>query len=131
VRESDIQNAIRLACARLATLFRNNVGLGWAGEVADRWGSSLHIRNARPLHAGLCKGSSDLIGWTPITVTQEMVGRKVAVFTAIECKNARGQISREQRNFLKRLKEDGGIGVVARSAEEASGGIAEWSTRKQ
>ena len=30
--------------------------------------------------------SSDLIGFTPVTITQDMVGKQIAVFTAIECK---------------------------------------------
>ena len=51
-------------------LFRNNVGTGWVGHqtrvsrptmVLMKEGDVL-IRNASPLHSGLCTGSSDLIG---------------------------------------------------------------------
>ncbi|MGI9161139.1 MAG: hypothetical protein ACR2K1_15435, partial [Saprospiraceae bacterium] len=42
-------------------IFRNNTGMGWAGRLLHRTGAgTVAIENARPLHAGLCEGSSDL-----------------------------------------------------------------------
>ena len=95
------------------TLFRNNVGTGWQGKVERRQGFLL-IENPRPLHAGLCKGSSDTIGWMPITITPEMVGRKVAVFTAYEFKATnRSTVRKEQANFINTVKSVGGIAGIA------------------
>ncbi len=51
------------------TLWRNNVGQAWQGASAERVGSTVVVRNARPIHAGLCVGSSDLIGLVPVIVT--------------------------------------------------------------
>ena len=71
--EMNTLRGILLHCGRGATrLFRNNVAGAWVGQsrrfsraetVVVQPGDVL-IRNARPLHAGLCEGSSDLIGWT-------------------------------------------------------------------
>ena len=83
------------------TLFRNNVGLA---KLAD----------GRRIRYGLCPGSSDLIGWKTITVTPEMIGQKIAVFTAIEVKSKCGRISEKQQNFIDRVKEAGGIAEIIR-----------------
>ena len=70
---------------------------------------------------GLCVGSSDLIGFTPVEITQDMVGRRLAVFTAVECKRERGGgLSPEQANFLRRVLEAGGFAITARSPEDAA-----------
>lgn len=118
--EQNIQQQIRLALSKTGSrMFRNNVGTGWTGRVVRNIGS-VTIYEPRPLDAGLCKGSSDLIGWTPVTVTADMVGKRLAVFTAIEVKTTKGKTSPEQTNFIDRVKIDGGIAGVARSAEDAT-----------
>ena len=86
------------------TLFRNNVGLA---KLAD----------GRRIRYGLCPGSSDLIGFRTITVTPEMVGQKIAVFTAIEIKSKEGRTSKKQQNFIDRVKEAGGIAEIIRELE--------------
>lgn len=118
--ETPLMQKIRLAVGKLPTvrLFRNNVGMGWQGKAVHQ-GSRVIIENPRPLHAGLCQGSSDLIGWTTVEVTADMVGEKLAVFTAIEVKTDKGRTSPEQRNFIQRVQEAGGIAGVARSEEDA------------
>lgn len=124
MREQNIQQKIRLALGRISTMFRNNVGTGWQGrsgpikQTADG-GKYLVIQDPRPLNAGLCKGSSDLIGWTTREITPEMVGRKVAIFTAIEVKSANGRATKEQINFIRQLTEAGGIAGIARDGEAA------------
>lgn len=105
--ESNIQNRIRLALStKGTTTFRNNVGVAVFPD-----GSRVQY--------GLCPGSSDLIGWTPIIVTPEMVGRRLAVFTAIEVKQPGRYPSEAQRNFLASVEKAGGISGVARSPEDA------------
>jgi hypothetical protein len=117
--ERAIQNEVLLAASEAGyTLFRNNVGTGWAGEVQRLKDGSILIRNPRPLHAGLCKGSSDLIGLRPLVITAEDVGSTIAQFAAVEIKTANGRTSPHQRNFLEFVTNAGGIARVVRSAEE-------------
>lgn len=120
--ESTLQKNIMLAIGKLlpnVRIFRNNVGTGWVGKSIKK-GSLIIIENPRPLRAGLCEGSSDLIGWTTVEVTPEMVGKKIAVFTAIEIKTSSGSKSDEQVNFITRVREAGGIAGIARSEQEAT-----------
>ena len=110
-------------------LFRNNVGTGYAGHfilraarpmsVLLQAGDSI-IRNARILRAGLCVGSSDLIGWTKITITQDMVGREMAIFTATEIKTKLVKVTKEQQNFISVVNASGGIGVIAHEFSDVS-----------
>lgn len=92
-------------------LFRNNTGMGWTGKHR-KTGTAVTIYEARPLHAGLCTGSSDLIGWHSLTITPAMVGKQVAVFTAIEAKALKGKLTPEQEQFLHVLKQSGGISLT-------------------
>jgi hypothetical protein len=107
VTEQQIQQHIRLACGTGDTrLFRNNTG-------------TLRDQNGRPVQFGLCKGSADLIGWRTVTVTPEMVGQQVAVFTSIEVKTATGRLRPEQQQWLDAVQAAGGIAGVARSVSDA------------
>ena len=67
---------------------------------------------------GLCKGSADLIGWTSRTITPEMVGQQVAIFTSIEVKTPTGRIRPEQKTWLDAVVKAGGIAAVARSVAD-------------
>ena len=107
--EQHIQQHIRLACSTgLVRLFRNNTGV-------------LRDQHGRPVSFGLCKGSADLIGWTTRTITADMVGQQVAVFTSIEVKTASGRLTPEQRQWLAAVEDAGGIAGVARSVADAEG----------
>jgi ribosomal protein S19 len=116
--ESDIQKQILLAASKAnARLFRNNVGTGWIGQVKRTSDGSIILLNPRPLHAGLCVGSSDLIGWKPVTITPDMVGKKIAQFTAVEVKlNARP--TKEQLNFINVVNNSGGNAGIAHTPQE-------------
>lgn len=61
--------------------------------------------------AGLGKGTSDIIGWTHIR------GRG-AVFTAIECKDAKERVSEAQEAFIAEVNKAGGIGIISRDGVE-------------
>ena len=105
--EQHIQQHIRLACSTgPVRLFRNNTGV-------------LKDQHGRPVQFGLCKGSADLIGWTTRTITAEMVGHQVAVFTSIEVKTPTGRLRPEQRQWLEVVETAGGIAGVARSVADA------------
>jgi hypothetical protein len=121
MKESNISQLIRLSVSKSTTakVFRNNVGTGWIGKNKRLKSGEMLIQDPRPLKAGLTVGSSDLIGWTVKEITPEMVGKKIAIFTAIEVKKPSGRTSKEQLNFINNLRADGGIVGVCRSGEEA------------
>jgi len=104
--EAYVQNKIRLAVGSGdVRLFRNNTG-------------ALMDQNGRLVKFGLCKGSSDLIGFRSITITQDMVGSKVAIFSAIEVKD-KGKTTVHQKNFLNIINNSGGYAGVARNIDDA------------
>lgn len=107
--ETDLQQRIRLALGTRhdLRLFRNQVG-----QLPDP-------RTGRPVQFGLARGSADLIGWRTVTVTPEMVGQRIAVFTSIEVKTSAGRITPAQRNWLAAVRDAGGIAGVVRSVADA------------
>lgn len=104
-------------------MFRNNVGTGWAGQstrvtqgnlravAAQLQPGDVVIRGGRPLHAGLCVGSSDLLGWRTVD--------GVAQFVAVEVKSAKGYASAEQERFIDAVEGAGGCAGIVRSVEDA------------
>lgn len=59
--------------------------------------------------------SPDLIGWTEITITPNMVGKKIAVFTGLEVKHPGFKMSTNkhvlaQKNCLDKIESSNGIG---------------------
>lgn len=108
-------------------IFRNNQGKAWVGRSAvmntrkQIWVNpgDVIIENGRFFHAGLCVGSSDLIGFKSVTVTQEMVGTKIAIFLAPEIKTGTGRPSDEQKAFIKMVNDFGGIAYFATNEVEA------------
>lgn len=108
-------------------LFRINVGQAWTGreviqgrgqQVTLRRGDIL-LRQAHPLRTGVPVGYADLTGWRSVEVTPDMVGRRLAVFAAVEVKAPRGRVSSEQARFLSVVSDAGGFAGVARSVDEA------------
>lgn len=87
-------------------LFRNNVGVAVFPD-----GSRVAY--------GLAPGSSDIIGWQCVEVTQDMVGQRIALFVAIEAKGPKGRISDSQANFIQAVNSFGGKAGIAHSPEEA------------
>lgn len=84
-------------------LFRNNRGM------------FLTLDGKRKVRAGLeASGSSDLIGFSAVKITPEMVGREIAVFTAVEVKK-RGfkgpatETEKKQQGFVDYINKRGGI----------------------
>lgn len=112
------QQLIRtMASARENTyLWRNNVG-------------AYKTDKGTQLRYGLCNESakvnrmyksSDLIGITPVLITEELVGTRVGVFTAIEVKKSVWQPGassearkheRAQLRFINAVRNAGGIGL--------------------
>jgi hypothetical protein len=126
-KEKNIQNDIRLNVTDNVRTFRNNVGIGWTGDAQRTKAGDTIIKDARPLHAGLCKGSSDLIGWVTVEITPDMVGKKIAVFLALEVKATKGRPTKEQRSFIHTVVNSGGIAGIVRSSEDSNRLIKDWN----
>jgi len=60
------------------------------------------------------------MGWTTRTITPDMVGQQVAVFTSIEVKSATGRLRPDQRQWMEAVQAAGGIAGVARSVDDAN-----------
>lgn len=126
--ETSIVQDVILAASKLGCrLFRNNTGLGWIGHpiihVTKPIKLNLNpgdivVRHGRALHAGLCKGSSDAIGFIPVKITQQHVGKTLAIFSAIEVKTPTGKTREEQNAFISMVNSNGGIAGVARSTDD-------------
>lgn len=116
--EGDLSKLIQLeALKHRCILYRNNsaafkdltgrivrVGLGnLSKKLWDKW------------------KTSDLIGYTIVTIEPEMVGRKIAVFTAIEVKLPDAKVDaryKAQKKFIDQVQRDGGIGSICNSVDE-------------
>jgi len=114
--ESNLMRRIQVALsASGARLFRNQSG-------------RYKLEDGRWLASGLCNGASDLIGWTSRTITPDMVGQRVAVFTAVEVKSpgahTESQRLAEQAAFVAAVNHDGGIAFFANSVDGASALLA-------
>jgi len=109
--ETSISQSIRIAAGRIGcALFRNTVGR--FKTASGQW-----------VVFGLAPGSADLIGWTCVTVTQSMIGKPVAIFTAIEVKVSGAYTEPErlkkQESFIAAVKKDGGYAGFAHNENEA------------
>lgn len=124
MKEHGIQNEIRNALAGRALIFRANVGSAWTGDVTKLPGNRVVIDNARPFNTGLPPGFADLFGLVSVEITPDMVGKKVAIFTALEVKTSTGRASSRQTDFLQAVANNGGRAGVVRSAADALAVIA-------
>lgn len=115
--ESTVQAEIRLSAVKHGIqLWRNNVGV-----LVDATG--------RPVRYGLANESKeinekiksgDLIGWRPLLITPDMVGKVVAQFVSVECKSQakHARINKAQREWAKLVKRNGGLALILDRAIE-------------
>lgn len=108
MKEANIQRLIMLETSSAgARMFRNN-----SGAYKTEQGHFVKYGVGNP-------GGSDLIGITPVTITADMVGKRIGVFTAIEVKTPKGRSTEDQRNFIRVIRALGGYAGVARSVDDA------------
>jgi len=107
--EKRIEQEILLALSKQGSrLWKNSVGMGYT-------------KDGQPFRYGLGNGSSDIIGITPTVITQDMVGKTVGVFTAIEVKKARTGYgaSDKQQAFIEMVRSLGGFAGIGYDVESA------------
>lgn len=140
--EGTTQRQIWLSLGTVSRLFRLNTGRGWISSMGPKGVSrladgSVLIKGARSIALGLSapsgdpvNGACDLPGWTTVEVTPEMVGKKIAVFTSVECKASKGgRVSPDQQNWMEQVQRAGGIAGVANSPESAKQIFFDWARR--
>jgi hypothetical protein len=141
--ENTIQRQIWLALGKLSCLFRVNTGRAWISGNGPKGvrrlpDGSVVVTAARSIAMGFSSpsgdtivGAADLAGWTTVKITPEMVGRDVAVYTSIECKNSKGgRATPEQLNWQNQVRNNGGIAGIVNNPDDALLIIDEWK-RKQ
>jgi len=109
--------------------FRNDCGQGYVG------GQPFNVKKAGPIHVepgdlvvknpsrmkyGLQTGSGDLIGWTPIIVTEKLIGKTIAIFTSVEIKTIKDKPGRDQIIWFFNIKLAGGIAIMLHCNKELS-----------
>lgn len=128
---TNLMHRVMLAVGRLprVRIFRNNVGLAWVGNgrpititgkprsVTLQPGDVV-LRGARPLHAGLIKGSGDNIGWVSRTIEPENVGETWAIFLSAESKDGAGRLEPDQQKWIDNVRNAGGIAGVVRCEQD-------------
>jgi len=108
MKETDILQKCRLAAHKYGLqLFRNNVG-------------SLEDKRGRWVQYGLAKGSGDLIGYKSVTVTPEMVGKKIAIFVSAEVKRPDKKLTPAQENWMREIRRAGGLADIVYSPDDLS-----------
>lgn len=115
MKESAVAKRILLHVTRMGgRLGRNNIGVAT-------------YPNGSVVRYGLFgRGAADYIGLLPVTVTPDMVGRRLGVFIAIETKRTRGgRVTAEQKQFMEFVRGHGGIAAIATHAEEVDAAIKE------
>lgn len=141
--ESTVQRKIWLGLGSICTLFRLNTGRAWLSNLGPKKGvqklsdGAVLIKSARSIAIGFAYtngdpvvGTSDLNGWTTVEITPEMVGKHVAIYTAIETKESGGGNKRAgQINFCDQVNAAGGIAGFANSVEAARGIVESWLKR--
>ena len=126
--ESEVQQDIQIEASKLGNkLFRNN-----SGGCKDATGRVIYYGlGVISSQQNKYFKSSDLIGFTPITITPDMVGRKLAVFTAVEVKKTKWKYmatEREvaQKKFLDVVNMNGGIGMFCTSIDSYKKAIIDF-----
>ena len=130
--EATVQAEIRVDSVKYGGLLRNNSGMYDPANPPTpytRWGlgnDSKKINDVRK--------SSDLIGYTSVIITPEMVGHTIAVLTVVEVKKQGWQWSETKKNtaqlnFINWARTGGAIGCFAQSVGDYRKSIQQWYAR--
>jgi len=108
MKETNIVKETMMEASRLGlVVFRQNTG-----QLQDKTG--------RWVQFGLCKGSSDLIGFI----------RATGHFVAIECKVGNAKPTKEQQLFLDNVAKSGGFSCVINDAKKLKTHLDEYNATR-
>ena len=118
--EARVSQDVHIAASKAGVrLFRNNVG-----AAVDHTGRPVRYGLANTSAAMNAKlKSSDYIGLTPVSITEQHVGRVLGIFTAIECKRGGWAFSGSERElaqlrFIELVLSMGGIAAFISSVDQ-------------
>lgn len=129
--ERSVQEQIQIAASKHGhRLWRNNSGA--FKDESGRW-VYFGLGNVSKKHNAEIK-SSDLIGFTMVKITKQMVGMELPIFTATEVKESKWtfkETAREiaQDKFLNIVKVKNGIASFANSVESYLESIISYKPR--
>lgn len=109
-------------------VFKNNTGTAFRGEKRTMNGKMI-LTNLQFIKYGLDVGSADLIGVLPVTVTPDMVGKKIGVMLSIEMKKDKFGSYRatgEQLQWMKFMKQMGAIAFVCDNPDDLHKEFNDW-----
>lgn len=116
--ESETQQLIQLEAPKFGSILMRNNNVAFTDKTGRLVRAGLGNVSSNQNYK-----SSDLIGWTEVLVTPDMVGKTVAVFTAIEVKSETWKPKRDSRetaqnNFITWVNMRGGIAAIVKSVDE-------------
>lgn len=117
MNETELQQNIQIESSKLGhKLWRNN-----SGAFTDNTGRLVRFGLGHTANNQNFK-SSDLIGFTMVEITKDMVGTKLPIFTAIEVKNSKWKYTETERElaqkkFMDVIKMNKGIASFVNSVE--------------
>ena len=99
-------------------LLPNTIYRGWKGEMVRQWkgsgGIMVELRRAAFRVFGLGTGTLDLVGWRPLVITADMVGKTIAQYVEVDAKTpGYRRMSPEQKNYARTVLEAGGFVALA------------------
>ena len=121
--EHQLQNDILCLGIGDVRLLRINSGVAWQGDRKKFVDRSLVLSNPRKIILAP-KGTADILGLRAVTVTPEMVGKRIAQFVALEVK-AGSEPSPAQERFLETVTKLGAVGAFVASVSEAKSALSE------
>lgn len=142
--ENETQKQIWARLSRLGgRFFRINTGRAWLSSLGPKGcvktPQGMLIKQSRSIALGFSTasgesvtGTLDLNGYITMEITPEMVGRKVAIYSAFDAKRSEGgKKTKEQQETIDRITAAGGIAGFANSPDEAEQVVKNWmSIRK-
>jgi hypothetical protein len=124
------------ATAKGWRLHINTIYRGWTGELVRQWptkgGLMVELRRAAFRVFGLGTGTLDLVGWRPLVITADMVGRTIAQYVEVDAKTqGAARLRPEQKNRVRVIREAGGFAGIAMRVEGAPGRVAIAEIREE
>lgn len=118
--EKSISNHIKLEASKHGvSIFNNPVGLAWVGRfLRNNKDGTITLSGASRVGFGLMPGSADLIGYYPVKITQEHVGKTLGIFVSFEVKRPGNRPTDAQITWHQNAKAAGCIAEVLTAPEQ-------------